>query len=99
HRLEELDGDLLLRLVDLHHAGLLALERPRHELHDVPLHDPADDGLRGEVQLDVLEPDRLLALRLDDPPGPPDPAADLLAAVGVTSLPWSLAQEVIGLED
>src|ERR1051326_6755035 len=35
HGLDELHGDLLLRVVDARDLGLLAAERPAHELDDV----------------------------------------------------------------
>src|SRR2546426_11286918 len=79
HRLEQLDGDLLLRLIDLHDAGLLALERARNELDDVPFHDAADNRLRREVRLDLGEADaRRLALAFHDAPRPAQAERDLL---------------------
>src|SRR5437879_13411893 len=48
HRLEQLDGDLFFRLVDLHDAGLFSFERAGDQFDDVAFHDPADDRPRGE---------------------------------------------------
>src|SRR5436309_4662778 len=100
HRLEQFHGDLFLRLVDLHDAGLLSFERPGDQLDDVALHDAADDGLRGEVRLDFRERDTgRLSLAFHDAAGPPESADDLLQAVGIHALDVDIAAEVRRDED
>src|SRR2546427_4970272 len=100
HRLEQFHGDLFLRLVDLHHAGLLSFERPGDQLDDIALHDAADDGLRGEVCLDFRERDTgRLSLAFHDAAGPPESADDLLQAVGIHALDVDIAAEVRRDED
>src|SRR3972149_5877481 len=101
-RLEELDRELLLRLVDLVHARLLALERPCDELDDVALHDAAHERLRREEVLDLLElrlPDLPAPLAPREAPRAPDAADDLLKPVGIHGLDEDVAPERLRRED
>src|SRR2546422_11558702 len=87
HRLEQFHGDLFLRLVNLHDAGLLTFERPGDQLDDVAFHDAADDRLRGEVCLDFRERDSgRLSLAFHDAARAPEAAVELLPAVGARAL-------------
>src|SRR5436190_2422216 len=100
HGLEELDGDLFFRLVNLHHPGLLALEWPGDEFDDVAFHDPADDWLRRQVGLDLGEGNaRRLALSLDDAAGPAEASDDLLEPVRIHALHVHVPAEVRGHKD
>src|SRR2546428_13092624 len=93
--MEQLEGDLFLRFVNIHHAGLLTFERPGDQLDDVAFHDAADDRLRSEVCLDFRERDSgRLSLAFHDAARPPEAPAALPQAAGVQALYVAVPPEV-----